>query len=151
MSLRDGTEGRPARSPFLLGAAWQLPRRPPRRIGLDRTTACDELAQNRVINPSTSEKPRPNQPALRRIRTQRPPPHMRRRALRRLARPQLTHKLLLGGPWRFAAVGATHLHNHTVRPTTDRPCLPPAPTQHVAAAPAAACAQEIPAMVTPVL
>jgi hypothetical protein len=85
MSHHDGVERRPAGSPFIFGAAWRLPCGLPHRIGFNRATARDELAQHRVIHPHTDEKPGPDHPTLRRVGAQWPRPHMGERALRALA------------------------------------------------------------------
>ncbi len=123
-------ECRPAGSPFLVGAPRQLACGLPCRIGFDRTTTGDELGQHRAIHPGTGEKPRPNYPALRAIRAQRPRPHMRGCALRALTCMRLAPTRLhqLRGRYRFTVVGVTHLHVHTIRPISDNPDLLPRPT-----------------------
>src|ERR1700757_2421109 len=68
------------------------------------------------------------------------------RALRPLActRLPLTRPPRLSGRCRFYAVAITHLHIHTVRPTTDRPDPPTCPTQRVVAARASSVRDQVP-------
>ena len=82
MSRRHRVERRAAGCPFPLVAARQFPRRLPRRIRFHRAATGDELAQHRVIHPHTREKPGTDLAALRRVRAQRPGPHMGGRTLR---------------------------------------------------------------------
>jgi len=108
------------------GALRRVPARQPasglpRGIGFHRAATCQELTQHRVIHPGAGEKPGPNIPALRRIRAQRPRPHMGGRALRTLARPRLATDWLRqpSARCRFDAIPITHLHTATVEAHTD--------------------------------
>ncbi len=92
VGLHYGAKRRTTSRPLRGGAARQLPRCLPRRIGLHRTTARDELGQHRVIHPRAGEKPCANIAALRRTWAQWPRPHMGRCAFRALARTRLTHR-----------------------------------------------------------
>ncbi len=118
------------------GPARQLPGRLPRPIGLHRAAPRDEPTQHRVIHPGAGDKPRPNLPALRRIRPQRPRPDMGGRTLRTLPRPRPTRGGLFqpSGRCRFDAIPITHLHTTTVEVNTDNPDLSPRPPQRVLAA-----------------
>ena len=137
----DSAERRSPGGPFLGGAPRQLSRSLPRRIGLHRAAAGVELAQHRVIHPRTGKEPSRHHPALRRIRPQRPRPHMRGRALRALARTRLPHRL--SGRCRCHGVGLTH--TATVEVATDNNDLSPRPTQRVVAARTPGVRTEIPA------
>src|ERR1700677_2192698 len=126
MNLHDRVQRRPPGSSLLCGSAWQLACRLPRRIGLDRTTAPNELAQHRVIHPRSGEKPCPDVAALGRIWAQRPRPYMGGRALRALTGPRFTRHRPRRHirRCRLDAIAMTPQHTHTVKPTPDNPDLP---------------------------
>src|SRR5262249_37757387 len=88
MRLFDRAERPASRTTLIFVAARQLPRRTPGRVGLHRPAACEELPEHRVIHPCPRTKAGPNHLGLRQIRSQHPGPHMCRRALRSLTRPQ---------------------------------------------------------------
>ena len=137
----DSTEPRRPCSPFAGGVPRQVPGGLPRWIGLHLAATPDELAEHRAIHPQPGKKPSRHHPALRRIRPQRPGPHMRGRALRTLTRTRLTHRL----PRRCRCDAGGVTHTATVEGTTDTNDPSARPPQHVAAPPTPAVRNQIPA------